>query len=250
MSKYIFCDIDSTLHDYGHILSEAVFDLHGIKIDNMDATLHHYGPVLKEAVQECSELDNIDMAISQEQIAEAIQLTNKPSYIEKMIPYSNSLDIINHWKDSGHTVKYLTARNHTAYTPLLCWLIKHGFIDESQRNRVVGASDLFCLNSIDRGGLRMGSSDLKIELAVTMLTIENKIGIIVDDNPKVLKLASYTVDLLPATILHPWNKPVVDEYNIPSGKNWIELSSQLSKVYGLKRFKEVSPKHLNHKKAV
>lgn len=119
------------------------------------------------------------------------------------------------------------------------WMIEYGFINKNQKNLPMGSSDLFCFDANYIKQRSVGSQ--KIEFA--SLISKDKISILIDDSPDVLKLASYTPNILPATILHPWNKSTVDEFQIPSAKNWMKLSGELSKVYGL-------PLYVNHGKAI
>ena len=56
--------------------------------------------------------------------------------------------------------------------------------------------------------------------------MELDIDILVDDSPVNIRRA-LEVDIIPATILHPWNEEVAAEGGVITGRDWSELAERL-----------------------
>jgi hypothetical protein len=213
MPKNIFIDIDSTVHPFEKIFNMAACDMYGACVDFSKQTSWFL-----EQNPKCK--------MSPDQIASVIMAVNSPEYINQMVPYTGCVDIINLYKENDYTVTYLTGRQKAAHKSLATWLMEHNFIGKKE----IKSSSLICFGEpIPSDG---GSIEEK-KIQFIGATTKTKPSIIIDDNPELLKLASYTSFLLPSTITHPWNKEIVEEYNIVNASTWKKLAKKLTEVYGL-----------------
>lgn len=185
-----------------------------IAID-VDSTLHHYWDVLSEAAQKRFGIDlpyeeQFTWGITRlkpEQLEVCIAESHCEKSIFKSQPYAGAVDTINRWHEAGHFIHITTHRTPDAHEPTARWLEHHG----------LAYDELYC-------------SDDKVARCV-----EIGIDLLIDDSPDNLRRA---VDsgIAAATILHPWNRDVVEEEGILAAADWPGLTVALeTKLEPLRR---------------
>jgi FMN phosphatase YigB (HAD superfamily) len=208
MKKLILCDIDSTLHPFENIVTEVIRDLYDKSIAYHNTTDYY--------------LEDL-FSLSPDQMREALDRTNLPMYINGMKPYPGAVEAIEEYMDQGYEIAYLTSRDASVYQSLHDWLSKQGFCTKKSNN-------LFCVGSINTSRKDSKESE-KIRLAHMMA--DKHPCLFIDDNPVVLELCHFSSYLIPATIIHPWNKDVVEKYSICGATSWAKLTKELHDIYGL-----------------
>ncbi|UTI63074.1 hypothetical protein NBH00_17115 [Paraconexibacter antarcticus] len=176
-----------------------------IAID-IDSTLHHYWDVLSEAAQkrfgiELPYEEQFTWGITRlkpEQLEVCIAETHCEKSIFKSKPYAGAVDTINRWHEAGHFIHITTHRSADAHEPTARWLEHHG----------LSYDELYC-------------SDDKVARCV-----EIGIDLLIDDSPENL-LRAVDSGIAAATILHPWNRDVVEEEGILAAADWPALTVAL-----------------------
>lgn len=207
MKKLIMCDIDSTLHPFETTISEIIFDLYGQS-------------VAYEKSQEYT-LENITM-LSPDQIKEALDLANDEKYIKSMHPYPGAVEAISNYIQNGYEIAYITSRDQSSQPALYEWLYYHGFIKDKRVNNI------FCVGAFDTNHNKESE-----KIRIAHILADSHPCLFIDDNPVVLELCHFSSFLIPATIIHPWNKHIVEKYGICAAPTWIKLTKELNSIYGL-----------------
>jgi uncharacterized HAD superfamily protein len=176
----IAIDIDSTLHHYWDVLSEAALRRFGIEL-----------PYDEQFTWGITRLKD-------EQLAVCIAETHLDDAIISSEPYPDAVETVNRWHDAGHFVHITSHRAVTAHDATEQWLRKIG----------LHFDELYC--SYDK---------------VTRCT-EIGIDLLIDDSPVNLQRA-VEQGITAATIVHPWNRDVVEEEGIISAEDWRGLADAL-----------------------
>lgn len=176
-----------------------------IAID-IDSTLHPYWDLLDRIAQ-----DRFGVALpyheqrtwgitalEHEQLVECIHETHSERNILEAEPYPRAVETVARWHDEGHWIHITSHRAADAHGATAEWLDRIG----------LPYDDLHC--SYDK------------------ITRARELGIdvLVDDSPVNL-LGALEAGIKGATIVHPWNRDLVEEEDIVAADDWPELDRKL-----------------------
>jgi len=185
-----------------------------IAID-IDSTLHHYWDVLSAAARrrfgvELPYDDQLTWGITRlrpEQLHVCVEETHCDAVIAEGRPYPDAVETVNAWADAGHFIHITSHRHVRAHDATERWLREIG----------LRFDELYC--SWDK---------------VTHC-VEIGIDVLVDDSPVNL-LAAMERGIVPATILHPWNRDLCEEEaEVLCAKDWPGLARALEPVLAGRR---------------
>ncbi len=177
-----------------------------IAID-IDSTLHHYwdqfaaaakrrfGVVLPYEHQVTWEIGQL----RPEQVKVCIAETHGPDNVLAAQPYPGAADVIRRWREQGHFIHITSHRAQEARDATARWLERVG----------VEHDELYC--SYDK----------------VARCEEIGIDVLVDDSPVNLRRA-LDAGITPATILHPWNRELVEEEDVVAAEDWPGLARELA----------------------
>ena len=185
----IAIDIDSTLHHYWDVLSEASRQRFGIELPYEEQFTWGITRLKDEQLEVCIADTHVDEAIIASE------------------PYPNAVEAVNRWHRAGHFVHITSHRAVTAHDATERWLQKIG----------LEYDELYC--SYDKVSR---CSEIGIDL-------------LIDDSPINLRSAVER-GITAATIVHPWNRDVVEEEGIISAGDWQGLADALeARIEALRR---------------
>jgi uncharacterized protein len=178
-----------------------------IAID-IDSTLHHYWDALAAAARRRFGValpyeQQVTWAIDRlrpEQLRACIAETHSEHVVLAAEPYPGAVDVVRRWHEAGHWIHITSHRDTAARDATARWLER---ID-------LPYDDLHC--SYD-----------KIARAR-----ELGIDVLVDDSPVNL-LGAIEAGMVGATIVHPWNRDVVEEEDVVAARDWDELERKLQR---------------------
>lgn len=185
-----------------------------IAID-VDSTLHHYWDVLSDAAQKRFGIDlpyeeQFTWGITRlkpEQLEVCIAETHCEQSIFRSKPYEGAVETINRWHEAGHFIHITSHRATDAHDATARWLEHIG----------LSYDELYC--STDK----------------VARCVEIGIDLLIDDSPDNL-LGAVDAGITAATILHPWNRDVVEEEGILAADDWPGLTVALeTKLEPLRR---------------
>jgi uncharacterized protein len=176
-----------------------------IAID-IDSTLHHYWDDLRDAARRRFGVDlpyehQITWAIDRlrpEQLKACIEETHSEQVVLAAEPYPGAVDVVRRWHEAGHWIHVTSHRDTCAQEATARWLENIG----------LPYDDLHC--SYD-----------KISRAR-----ELGIDVLIDDSPVNLAQA-IEAGILGATLVHPWNRELVETEDVVAGQDWDELERKL-----------------------
>ena len=176
-----------------------------IAID-IDSTLHHYWDVLEAAAQRRFGVSlpyehQITWQIDQlrpEQLRACIAETHAEDTVLAAEPYPGAVEVVQRWHEAGHWIHITSHRSTKAHGATARWLENIG----------LPYDDLHC--SYDK------------------ITRARELGIdiLVDDSPVNL-LGALEAGILGATIVHPWNRELVEEEDVVAADDWPGLERKL-----------------------
>ncbi|HEX8122115.1 MAG TPA: hypothetical protein VF549_12695 [Solirubrobacteraceae bacterium] len=177
-----------------------------IAID-IDSTLHHYWDQLAAAAKRRFGVDlpydqqvTWDIGLLRpEQVKVCIAETHAEHNITRAKPYPGAAEAIARWKEAGHFIHITSHRAVEAHDATERWLQEAGFPYD----------ELYC--SYDK---------------ITRCT-EIGVGLLIDDSPVNLQ---HAIDqgIRAATILHPWNRELVEEEDVIAAEDWPALERELA----------------------
>ena len=176
-----------------------------IAID-IDSTLHHYWDVLSEAARRRFGIDlpyeeQLDWGITRlrpEQLQCCIDETHSEAAILAGRPYPGAVETVNAWHAAGHFIHITSHRADATHDATARWLDQIGLAHD----------ELYC--SFDK----------------IARCAEIRIDVLIDDSPINLQ-AALEAGITPATIVHPWNKDVVEDEQILHAEDWAGLAAAL-----------------------
>jgi hypothetical protein len=179
-----------------------------IAID-IDSTLHHYWDLFREAAERRFGVDlpydrQVDWHIAQlepAQVRACIEDTHGESAILDAEPYPGAVDVVRRWHEAGHFIHVTSHRAQDAHGATARWLERIGLPHD----------ELYCsYDKISR-------------------CREIGIDVLVDDSPVNLR-GALEHGILPATIVHPWNRDVAASDGVVSAEDWPGLERALAPV--------------------
>ena len=177
-----------------------------IAID-IDSTLHDYWPQFAAAAKRRFGVTlpyehqvTWDIALLRpEQVRACIQETHCERSVLGAEPYPGAVEAVRRWREQGHFIHITSHRSTDAYEATTAWLDRIG----------LPYDELYC--SYD-----------KVSRAS-----EIGIGLLIDDSPVNL-VRALEAGIAGATLLHPWNRDVVEEEDIVAAPDWPELERKLA----------------------
>lgn len=179
-----------------------------IAID-IDSTLHHYWDQLRPIARrrfgvELPYEEQVTWAIDllrPEQLRACIEETHRAEHVLAARPYPGAVETVARWHAEGHYIHITSHRAVSAHDPTARWLDHIG----------LPYDDLHC--SYDK---------------IARCT-EIGIGVLIDDSPVNLTRAQER-GIVPATLLHPWNRELCEDEDILCAEGWPELAERLDPV--------------------
>jgi len=177
-----------------------------IAID-IDSTLHDYWPQFAAAAKRRFGVDlpyehQMTWTIQQlrpEQVRACIAETHAEQAVLAAEPYPGAAEAIRRWRAQGHFIHITSHRDTAAHGATTRWL---------ERARIE-YDELYC--SWDK---------------VTRCQ-EIGIDVLIDDSPVNLQRA-IDAGIRAATILHPWNRELVEEEDVVAADDWPSLERELA----------------------
>ena len=177
-----------------------------IAID-IDSTLHHYWDAFAAAAKRRFGVvlpyeHQVDWHVSRlkpEQLKACVAETHCEAAVLGAEPYPGAVDVVRRWHEQGHWIHITSHRSTEANDATARWL-----------DRIeLPYDDLYC--SYD-----------KISRAT-----ELGIDVLVDDSPVNLQRA---IDhgIRAATLVHPWNRELIEEEDVVAADDWPELERKLA----------------------
>jgi hypothetical protein len=179
-----------------------------IAID-IDSTLHHYWDLLSDAAQRRFGIDlpyeeQFDWGITRlkpKQLQVCIEETHSPEVIATGRPYPGAVEAVQRWKAAGHFIHVTSHRATSCHAATERWLQDIG----------LAYDELYCsYDKISR-------------------CREIGIDVLVDDSPVNLQRALEN-GIVAATLVHPWNREVVETEDVIAARDWPELEGRLAPV--------------------
>jgi len=179
-----------------------------IAID-IDSTLHHYWDAFAAAAKRRFGVDlpygdqqswSVDL-LRPEQLKACVEETHEPAQVLAAEPYPGAVAVVRRWHEAGHWIHITSHRASDAHTCTAQWLERIG----------LPYDDLYC-------------SQDKITRAR-----ELGIHVLVDDSPVNIQRA-IEAGMVAATIIHPWNRDVVEEEDVVAAPDWPGLERALAPV--------------------
>lgn len=177
-----------------------------IAID-IDSTLHHYWDQFAAAAKrrfgvELPYEHQVTWTIQQlrpEQVKACIAETHAERAVLQAEPYAGAADVIRRWKDAGHFIHITSHRSTEAHQATTRWLERAG----------IPYDDLYCSYDKIARCRQIG------------------IDVLIDDSPVNLQRA-IDAGITAATILHPWNRELVEEEDVVAAADWPSLERELA----------------------
>lgn len=179
-----------------------------IAID-IDSTLHHYwdqfsSVVLRRYGVELPYERQRTWAISllePEQVREAVMETHLAEHVSAAVPYPGAVATINRWHEQGHFIHITSHRAGESHAYTAEWLEAIGLRHH----------ELYC--SYDK----------------IARCREIEIDLLIDDSPVNIERA-LDAGILAATIVHPWNRALVEAGAVVGGEDWHSLATALEET--------------------
>lgn len=179
-----------------------------IAID-IDSTLHDYWELFSSLARRRFGVslryeDQITYAIDRlraEQVAALTTETHKAVHVLGATPYDGAVETVRAWHEAGHFIHITSHRDTGAHAATEQWL----------RQIEMPFDELYC------------SWDKVSRCA------EIQIDVLIDDSPDNI-LRAQERGIVPATILHPWNRELCEEEGVIAAEDWTQLARRLEPV--------------------
>jgi hypothetical protein len=173
---------------------------------DIDSTIHHYWDLLERIAQErygvSMPYDAQDdwgiTVLSPDDLAACVEESHSDENILAGEPYPGAVEIVAEWHAAGHWI-HVTSHRRT------------GSREATER----------WLNDIG-----MPFDDLHCSFDKVSRCVELEIDVLIDDSPVNIRRARAR-GILPATIVHPWNRELVERGGVIGGADWRELKARL-----------------------
>lgn len=176
-----------------------------IAID-IDSTLHDYWSLFSKLAHKrfgvaLAYEDQITYDIDRlrpEQVDALTAETHKAVHVLGATPYEGAVEVVNGWHAAGHFIHVTSHRAQSSHEPTTRWLDQIG----------IAYDELYC--SWDK---------------ITRCA-EIEIDLLIDDSPDNI-LRAQERGIVPATILHPWNRELCEEEGVIAAADWHDLARRL-----------------------
>jgi len=174
---------------------------------DIDSTLHHYWDQFAGAARRRfgvhlpyeRQLTWGIAPLRPEQVRACVAETHTDACILEARPYPGAVEAVAAWRAAGHWIHVTSHRHEGAHAATACWLERIG----------LPYDDLHC-------------SDDKL-----VRCRELGIELLIDDSPVNLHGAQQR-GIVPATILHPWNREFCEDEDVLCGEDWPDLARRLA----------------------
>jgi uncharacterized protein len=178
-----------------------------IAID-IDSTLHDYWPHFAAAAKRRFGVDlpyehQVTWHITRlrpEQVKACITETHAEDTVLRAQPYPGAAEAIARWREQGHFIHITSHRANEAHGATERWLEQSG----------IPYDELYC--SFDK----------------VSRCEEIGIDVLIDDSPVNLQRA-IDAGIRVATLLHPWNRDLVEEEDVIAADDWPSLEQELAR---------------------
>jgi hypothetical protein len=176
-----------------------------IAID-IDSTLHHYWDQLSAVAKHRFGVDlpyeeQMSWGITRlrpEQLRACVAETHREGHVLAAAPYPGAVETVRGWHGAGHFIHVTSHRAGSAHDATARWLDRIGLPHD----------ELYC--SFDK----------------VSRCREIAIDVLIDDSPETL-LRAGDEGILPATIVHPWNRELCEDEDILCAPDWPTLADRL-----------------------
>jgi uncharacterized protein len=175
---------------------------------DIDSTLHHYWDLLQRVARERygvelpyeEQHDWGITALERDAVVHCVEETHSDENIEAAEPYPGAVEAVRRWHDDGHWIHITSHRRDSTRGATARWLDAIG----------LPFDDLHC--SFDK----------------VSRCLELGIDVLIDDSPVNIQRAQ-AAGIVPATIVHPWNRQLVED-GVVGASDWSELERRLRPV--------------------
>ncbi|HEY7629132.1 MAG TPA: hypothetical protein VH817_00430 [Thermoleophilaceae bacterium] len=176
---------------------------------DIDSTLHHYWDLIDRISQErfgvelpyAEQTDWGITLLERDQLIACVEETHSDENILGAEPYPAAVETVRAWSEQGHWIHVTSHRTTTAFDATAEWL----------------------------GAIGMPYDDLHCSYDKISRCVELGIDVLVDDSPVNLSRAR-AEGMVAATIVHPWNRELVEEDVVIGAADWPELRASLDPV--------------------
>jgi uncharacterized protein len=176
---------------------------------DIDSTLHEYWDLLQRVAKERYGVelpyeDQRDWGITvleRDAVVHCVEETHSDENILAGIPYDDAVETVREWHQAGHWIHVTSHRRSQTAAATGRWLQKIG----------MPYHDLHC--SFDK----------------VSRCVELGIQVLVDDSPANIARAR-EAGIVPATIIHPWNREIVERDGVIGAPDWKGLRRALHPV--------------------
>jgi uncharacterized HAD superfamily protein len=176
---------------------------------DIDSTLHPYWDLLQRVVRERYgvELPYQEQyewgitALERDAVIHCVEETHSDENILAGVPYEDAVETVRDWHAQGHWIHVTSHRRVQTADATARWLEQ----------------------------IAMPYDDLHCSFDKVTRCAELGIHVLVDDSPVNIVRAS-EAGILPATLVHPWNKEVVERDGVIAAPDWNGLRAKLKPV--------------------
>jgi uncharacterized protein len=176
---------------------------------DIDSTLHPYWDLLQRVVRERygvelpyeNQRDWGITALERDAVIHCVEETHSDENILAGVPYEGAVEAVAAWHERGHWIHVTSHRRPQTAVATARWLERIG----------LPYDDLHC--SFDKVGR----------------CVELGIDVLVDDSPVNITRARER-GIVAATIMHPWNRQLVERDGVIGARDWPGLKARLDPV--------------------
>ena len=179
-----------------------------IAID-IDSTLHHYWDLFAQLARQRfgvtlaydEQVTWEVVPLRREQVAALVKESHRREHVLGATPYAGAVETVAEWHRAGHFIHITSHRSTDAHDATAAWLEQIG----------LPYDDLHC--SWDK---------------VARCT-QIDIDVLIDDSPRNI-LSAQEAGIVPATLVHPWNRDLCREEGVICAADWAQLAERLAAV--------------------
>jgi beta-phosphoglucomutase-like phosphatase (HAD superfamily) len=176
---------------------------------DIDSTLHHYWDLIDRVAQERFGVElpyeeQTDWGITlleRDQLIACVEETHSDENVLTAEPYPGAVETVKAWSEQGHWIHVTSHRPVSAFEATAEWL------------RSIG----------------MPFDDLHCSYDKISRCVELGVQVLVDDSPVNLRQAR-AEGMVAATIVHPWNRDLVERNGVIGADDWKGLRARLDPV--------------------
>lgn len=181
-----------------------------IAID-IDSTLHHYWDLFAVLAHRRFGVmlpydDQVTYDVTHlrdEQVAALVAESHRDEHVLAAEPYAGAVEAVTAWREAGHYIHITSHRAERARPATVAWLERIG----------LPFDDVCC--SFDK---LSHCSEIAID-------------VLIDDHPKNL-VGAIERGIVPATLIHPWNRELCEEEDVICAPDWPRLADRLAPLLG------------------